>query len=353
MLPWIWLTSSAGRRHVVLDQVAALEHGDLGHALAHLDAHQVAADRPTVALAAPPLGAPARRRRRRAPGGQCRGLGSAWSRAAASARRRPRSAAPRQPCHGCGAAVLTRFDVRLASPLGSAAATRAVSVTGGRAGVADLGLAHERPLGGLGLGAALAHRLGQLGMPVGGEEPRRGRGRLVGDGVGPSIDSSPRGRRSASCGAAHRARTAAPLARRRRLTVAYRHRRGRRRRPSSIVPSPSARAEVEPAIGRRGAGGSAVRPRIRSPRCRASSIGCPFSRGAGRPPPSRRPAATWRCAGIVRDRPQASPRRSVVRGAEPRLIGPALVGPVRSDARSIEPLHPHGSMSHCRLRCRK
>src|SRR5690606_12013917 len=39
-------------RHVVLDEVAALEHGDLRHARTDLDAHEVAADRPAVALPA-------------------------------------------------------------------------------------------------------------------------------------------------------------------------------------------------------------------------------------------------------------------------------------------------------------
>ena len=43
-----------GAADVVLDQVAALEHGDLGQLGPDVDAHQVAADRPALALAAPP-----------------------------------------------------------------------------------------------------------------------------------------------------------------------------------------------------------------------------------------------------------------------------------------------------------
>ena len=43
-----------GPRDVVLDQGAALEHGDLGGLGAHVHAHEVAADRPALALAAPP-----------------------------------------------------------------------------------------------------------------------------------------------------------------------------------------------------------------------------------------------------------------------------------------------------------
>ncbi len=41
--------------HVVLDQVAALEHADLGHARSYLHAHEEAPDRLAVALAATPL----------------------------------------------------------------------------------------------------------------------------------------------------------------------------------------------------------------------------------------------------------------------------------------------------------
>src|SRR5690606_35723906 len=43
-------------RDVVLDQVAAFEHGDLRHPVADLYAHQVAADRLAVALLTPTFG---------------------------------------------------------------------------------------------------------------------------------------------------------------------------------------------------------------------------------------------------------------------------------------------------------
>ena len=43
-----------GPRHVVLDQRAALEHGDLGGLVADVHAHRVAADGPALALASPP-----------------------------------------------------------------------------------------------------------------------------------------------------------------------------------------------------------------------------------------------------------------------------------------------------------
>ena len=48
--------------HVVLDEVAPLEHGDLGELRADVHAHQVAPDRPAVALPAPAALEPPRRR---------------------------------------------------------------------------------------------------------------------------------------------------------------------------------------------------------------------------------------------------------------------------------------------------
>ena len=42
-------------RHEVLDEVAALEHGDLGRLGADADGHEVAADGAALALAAPAL----------------------------------------------------------------------------------------------------------------------------------------------------------------------------------------------------------------------------------------------------------------------------------------------------------
>ena len=67
MLPWIWATSSDGPGHEVLDEVAALEHGDLRGLGVDVDAHQVAPDGTALALAARggPRGCRRRGRRRR------------------------------------------------------------------------------------------------------------------------------------------------------------------------------------------------------------------------------------------------------------------------------------------------
>jgi len=62
MLPWIWLDVVRRSRHVVLEQRAALEHGDLGDAgvdgpsfrMLHVHAHQVATKGASLALAAAP-----------------------------------------------------------------------------------------------------------------------------------------------------------------------------------------------------------------------------------------------------------------------------------------------------------
>ena len=95
---------------VVLDQVAALQHGDLGQVGADLDAHEVAADRAAVALAAAALLERSRSRRsasRRRLGGACaralaasaalgrrRAALAAGACAALGGRRRGRGAAP-------------------------------------------------------------------------------------------------------------------------------------------------------------------------------------------------------------------------------------------------------------------
>ena len=41
--------------HVVLNEVAAFEHCNLGEVVAHLHAHQITSDRTAIALAATPL----------------------------------------------------------------------------------------------------------------------------------------------------------------------------------------------------------------------------------------------------------------------------------------------------------
>ena len=143
---------------VVLDQVAALEHGDLGHVLADLHAHQVATDGPAVALAAAALlgevvGA-ARQRPAAAPRG-ARGAPLALAVVAGAARRLRR----RRPRAGrrCGPPAW-RAGGRRRRLLGR----RRRPARRRRAGVADLRLAHERPLGGLDRRTVLAQRLGQL-----------------------------------------------------------------------------------------------------------------------------------------------------------------------------------------------
>ena len=141
--------------HVVLDQVAALEHTDLGHARTHLHAHEEAPDRLAVALAATPvldqLGVELERRllvrapRRRFFCGSC-GRRSGWATTSFDGRFRRRDA--------------LRFDVPAPGAFRAVAAVR-----GGwsRAGVADLRLADQRLVGRLDRHhATLADRLRQL-----------------------------------------------------------------------------------------------------------------------------------------------------------------------------------------------
>ena len=54
MLPTIWLASSCGSGHEVLDEGPALEHGDVGGPGLDVHAHEVAPDRPAAAVPAPP-----------------------------------------------------------------------------------------------------------------------------------------------------------------------------------------------------------------------------------------------------------------------------------------------------------
>ena len=185
MLPWIWAHVVGRAADVVLDEVATLEHGHLGHAGAHLHAHEVPADRTAVALApAAPLdqleigGARLRRRLRlaattAAPTLALR-LGLALGRvvvailaaggfgrpltAAAGATTRP-APAPAALVAGLGGA--TRRLV-----VGCLLDGRPGRRDGGHErclGVADLGLAHQGTLGRVHIGdAALADALGQL-----------------------------------------------------------------------------------------------------------------------------------------------------------------------------------------------
>ena len=119
-----------GAADVVLDQVAALEHGDLGHVLADLDAHQVAPDRPPVALpAAARLGpSPSTGPRRLRPVSAAGGPLALRARRRSPRSRRPTAARPRP----------RRRRRRVARRRGRRRR---------RAGVADLRLADERPLG--------------------------------------------------------------------------------------------------------------------------------------------------------------------------------------------------------------
>ena len=129
---------------VVLDQVATLEHGNLRHVLAHLDAHEVAPDRPTVALA---------------PSAQL-GLGRG------GIGRADLTTAGRAPPLGVGAVA----PALSASPAAASRSSHRLDRLRCRARVPDLRLADERPLGRLDRRTALAQRFGELGrlrIPVG------------------------------------------------------------------------------------------------------------------------------------------------------------------------------------------
>ena len=137
---------------VVLDQVAALEHGHLRHVLADLDAHEVAADRPTVALAASALlGRPP------SPASAGAGLTTARRPAAACALGRRRS-----PALGARA-VAARRRCRPAGAIARAGVGR-LSAPGGCRRSAACGRAPARPPR---RRPALAERLGELGGSAG------------------------------------------------------------------------------------------------------------------------------------------------------------------------------------------
>ena len=120
-----------GPADVVLDQAAALEHGDLGQLGPHVDAHQVATDGATVALPAPPPLEHVRVERHR-PGDVGLGLGARGPAGLAAALVAPGGRAVGSLA--AGALDLGRADVG----------------RGGRrrrgTAVADLGLAHEGPI---------------------------------------------------------------------------------------------------------------------------------------------------------------------------------------------------------------
>ena len=138
--------------------------------VADLDAHQVAPDGTAVALAAAArssdvvgrLGGSAPARPRRRPAARCLRGGSSPARSAFGAAARP-PPRPRPPFLAAGARAARRRRGR------AAAGAR------GRAGVADLRLAHEGPLGRLDRRPVLAHRLGHLRAVVAARRRRRRR----------------------------------------------------------------------------------------------------------------------------------------------------------------------------------
>ncbi len=132
-----------GSRHVVLDQIAAFEHGHLRGPLPHADDHQIAADRTTLAVAAAPLLellvvelegiAPEDRLHR-------------------LHRRRRTAAAVPASTRTAGASTAAATSTSAAAGLGLGLGWLGCFGFGGRRrpGVSDLGLAHERAIGSLG-----------------------------------------------------------------------------------------------------------------------------------------------------------------------------------------------------------
>ncbi len=156
----------------MLDQVASLEHGDLGHPGAHLDAHEVATDRLAVALAAAALLERGGVEFAVVANDPCRALGPAGSSTNPPTRRRndPRSGDLRRRPSCDPSRPSTRIDVgasgyrrAVAPPSRIRGGCRTRRRRGGhRHRVADPRLAHERLLGRLGRRPPLAHRLGQF-----------------------------------------------------------------------------------------------------------------------------------------------------------------------------------------------
>ena len=194
MLPWIWLTSSDGPGHVVLDEGPALEHGDLGGLRVDVDAHEVAADGPALALPAPPALRASSSSSSRPPVGSTASTGvdglaalpplgrGAWPPPWPPRRRRRRRGRARP---GGGAAWRALGRRRRPPAAGGAAAGPAWCRRSAACGPASAARApHQRGVGGLdGLRPALAGRVGQLrvAVVVAGRRrrsPASGRGRL-------------------------------------------------------------------------------------------------------------------------------------------------------------------------------
>ena len=185
--------------HVVLDEVAALEHGDLGGLRVDVDAHEVAPDRAGPCARGPggPRGCRRRGRCRRwaaRPGRasalpalaavRSRPLAGALARLAATCRRRRRRDRGRRG--GAGAwpgrrrcpAPAPPGRGRAAAPVGRASSRRSAGLRAGLGGRP----ADQRGVGGLdGLGLALPGRVGQLGVAVvAGSSPASPRRRRLG-----------------------------------------------------------------------------------------------------------------------------------------------------------------------------
>ncbi len=199
MLPWIWLTSSAGPTDVVLDQVPTFEHTDLRHPGTHLHGHEVAADRLAVEFAAPALlehrivelsiGAPALPTATSATtllavAAACPGVrrplaAATLDRAAVGLRRTPRRSS------GATATATSLLPAGLRARLCRCVGTRRTRRRAGRHRhrVTDARLADQGLLRGLGRRPPLAHRLGKLHVvPI--------PGRILGEPFDESSDGS-------------------------------------------------------------------------------------------------------------------------------------------------------------------
>ena len=178
---------------VVLDQVAALEHGDLGHVRAHLDAHEVAPDRPAVALAAAALldevgldaGAAPARRRRRARLRLRLGAARRAARGASARRGRAWPAHGRRPAAGDGGAG------RVSPICGLRTSARSAASADARPSRIGSGSSGDAPSASVGVGGSARPSGLRRRWP-----PRVPRRRLRGGGLAGSSPSAARGRPS-------------------------------------------------------------------------------------------------------------------------------------------------------------
>ena len=153
MFPWIWADVVRRPADVVLDQVPPLEDRDLHQLRSHVDAHEVATDRPTVALPAPPPLQHLRVERHR-PGrvalglraGRPAGLAAPLLAVARCVGTPAHRRSADEPDAAAGGRPEPPRPPRSGDP-SRASAERARWPRRERAGVADLGLAHQRPLG--------------------------------------------------------------------------------------------------------------------------------------------------------------------------------------------------------------